>query len=138
MRKSGGESTLKSFYEAYGVRRVYNPLEMDFDQVSAEWKVEKIIGLLPRPEFLSRERGRRLNVAELGCGSGQILRALRDRLPDVRLFGVDMSKSQLRIVKREVPSALFACGDVGSLCSAVAESRLENEYFDAVRDVSPL
>ncbi len=52
------------------------------------------------------------SVVDLGCGSGHLLRALLDRLPEARALGVDHAASGIDVARELVPEARFAVGDL--------------------------
>ena len=52
------------------------------------------------------------SAVDLGCGSGHVLRALLDRLPEVRALGVDHAASGIDVARELVPEARFMVGDL--------------------------
>jgi trans-aconitate methyltransferase len=52
------------------------------------------------------------STVDLGCGSGHLLRALLDRLPEVRALGVDHAASGIEVARELVPEARFMVGDL--------------------------
>jgi 2-polyprenyl-3-methyl-5-hydroxy-6-metoxy-1,4-benzoquinol methylase len=52
------------------------------------------------------------STVDLGCGSGHLLRALLDRLPEVRALGVDHAASGIDVARELVPEARFVVGDL--------------------------
>lgn len=44
-------------------------------------------------------------ILEIGCGTGQVLRALRDAFPKARIYGSDLFISGLKFAQRRVPDA---------------------------------
>jgi len=54
--------------------------------------------------------GRR--VADVGCGTGHLLRALADRTPNARFVGVDFSENAIRRAQSLLPEARWLVGDV--------------------------
>lgn len=56
------------------------------------------------------DRIRRLEIAsilEIGCGSGQLARAIRDSFPDVGYCGFDFSETAIGIARRHSPDLRF-------------------------------
>jgi SAM-dependent methyltransferase len=51
--------------------------------------------------------GRETRLIDIGCGQGDLLRALHARYPEVSLAGVDGSASGLAAAQRKVPTARF-------------------------------
>jgi release factor glutamine methyltransferase len=63
--------------------------------------------LIPRAEteefvelIIKNTTSKRLNIIDLGCGSGAIALALKTHLPDCQVFGVDLSASALAVAKK--------------------------------------
>jgi len=52
------------------------------------------------------------STVDLGCGSGHLLRALLDRLPEARALGVDHAASGIDVARELVPEARFVVGDL--------------------------
>ncbi len=52
------------------------------------------------------------STVDLGCGSGHLLRALLDRLPEARALGVDHASSGIDVARKLVPEARFMVGDL--------------------------
>lgn len=52
------------------------------------------------------------HVLELGCGTGNVLRALADEYPNSHLTGVDISVSMLRVARKKLPAAYILRQDV--------------------------
>jgi SAM-dependent methyltransferase len=52
------------------------------------------------------------STVDLGCGSGHLLRALLDRLPEARALGVDHAASGIDVARELVPEARFIVGDL--------------------------
>ncbi len=52
------------------------------------------------------------STVDLGCGTGHLLRALLDRLPQVRVLGVDHAASGIDVARELVPEARFMVGDL--------------------------
>jgi 2-polyprenyl-3-methyl-5-hydroxy-6-metoxy-1,4-benzoquinol methylase len=52
------------------------------------------------------------STVDLGCGTGHLLRALLDRLPQARVLGVDHAASGIDVARELVPEARFLVGDL--------------------------
>jgi len=65
------------------------------------------------------------SVLEIGSGSGRILSSIHERNPNLKLTGVDISKEQVRIAKRDNPGITFVVGDAEKL-------PFKADTFDAV------
>jgi 2-polyprenyl-3-methyl-5-hydroxy-6-metoxy-1,4-benzoquinol methylase len=52
------------------------------------------------------------STVDLGCGTGHLLRALLDRLPQARVLGVDHAASGIDVARELVPEARFMVGDL--------------------------
>ena len=82
--------------------------------------------LSPWYKFLLPELARVLTPAsklvELGCGQGQILRALAERnfLPQENITGVDQSKVAIEFCAQQLPKAKFVTGDLYDLSNLPA------------------
>ena len=59
---------------------VYSDLHRDYHVEDSAWKADQILGLVDKGE-LSPE-----SICEVGCGAGEILRDLGERLPGVRIL----------------------------------------------------
>lgn len=51
-------------------------------------------------------------ILEVGCGTGRILSALRGRLPEAALWGIDVAEEQIREAQTRVNSAILASHDL--------------------------
>ena len=75
-------------------------------QGDARWKAEHILRMLERHALAPR------TVCEVGCGSGEIVRVLSERLPRTRFVGRDISPDALRLASAKSQDNLdFRLGD---------------------------
>lgn len=51
------------------------------------------------------------SLLEVGCGSGRILSTIHQRRPDLRLTGLDLSDSQIRLAQATHPAIRFLSGN---------------------------
>lgn len=54
-------------------------------------------------------------IADIGCGTGRLLRAVARRWPNARLIGVDPAEGMIEIAKRLYPEATFYVGTAEAL-----------------------
>ncbi|REJ04556.1 methyltransferase domain-containing protein [Microbacterium bovistercoris] len=54
-------------------------------------------------------------VLDVATGTGLVLRALREHLPDARLIGVDISPGMLAVARESLPAAQFLEADAAAL-----------------------
>ncbi len=54
------------------------------------------------------------SVLDVGCGQGDFLREARERLPDARLAGIDLSAAGLELVAGRVPGARLVRADLSN------------------------
>lgn len=66
------------------------------------------------------------SVLDLGCGTGYLSNILKQRYPNAKIFGVDISNTALSRARKQYPSLTFVNAD--------AERKLpfHNEHFDLV------
>lgn len=83
-------------------------------------------GLISRVANLPDPKPRR--ILEIGCGTGKNLVALRRRLPDAHLTGLDLSSQMLDVARRKVGGE---ADKVSLLCKAY-EAALEPRSFDLI------
>lgn len=63
----------------------------DWDSVDSPWKADRVA------ELLERHRVRPGTIADVGCGAGGVLAALRVRYPDAELVGFDIAPGLTRL-----------------------------------------
>lgn len=80
-------------------------------------------------DLLAERPPRRL--ADLGCGGGQLLEALRHAWPSARLLGVDLSEAQLAVDRRALPGVDLVAADLDAPETAAALCPYEGA-FDTV------
>ena len=55
----------------------------------------------------------KINVIDLGCGNGYLLSVLREKFPDINLFGIEFTPELFDIAKnRNLPNAKIIHGDI--------------------------
>jgi cyclopropane fatty-acyl-phospholipid synthase-like methyltransferase len=64
-------------------------------------------------------------MLDIGCGPGTISVYLQKKIPELRIFGIDLSRNMLELAKKNIPSGEFRKMDCRDL------NRLE-ESFDAI------
>lgn len=85
----------QKFYEKYSWGSVSIKESKDIPTL----KIRYLMDLLER-----RER-KNVTLLEVGCGSGRILMSIRERDPHINLSGVDISKAQIDLAKKECAKA---------------------------------
>jgi cyclopropane fatty-acyl-phospholipid synthase-like methyltransferase len=92
------------------------------------WKARHIASLLRKHAIDPA------NVAEIGCGAGEVLRSLSLEFPDARLTGYDISPNALRICSRKANERMSFV--LGSLLEAEEryELALAIDVFEHVED----
>jgi cyclopropane fatty-acyl-phospholipid synthase-like methyltransferase len=108
------------------MRNIYNDSSYlrnnpDWHEKDASFKAEQILKLLRMVP------GSILKIAEVGCGSGQILVELSNRLPEqITFYGFDISKDAFNIAKTKETTRITI-----RLLDLVDESE-ENYFFDVL------
>lgn len=81
----------------------HNP---SWDQEDSQWKADLVLRTLERQNLWPK------NIAEIGCGAGKVLAALRESLPDTRFHGFDIAPSAARFwPKYSATGIRFTLGD---------------------------
>lgn len=98
----------KTTFETYDkIAGLYEKVFMDFDLYDDTY--DRFCSLLPHQQA---------SVLEIGCGPGNVTRALLQRRPDFRITAIDMAPAMLRLAKANNPAAEFLlmdCRDIGSI-----------------------
>src|SRR3546814_1060074 len=53
-------------------------------------------------------------IVDLGCGGGNVTKALRDRWPDAEITGIDKSPDMLAHARREAPDMQWQQADIAA------------------------
>lgn len=65
------------------------------------------------------------NILDLGCGEGEIIRAILTKFPKKEIIGVDISPRRISLLKRMFPNKKFICEDV-------VNTSLKDNLFDLI------
>ena len=96
----------------------------------APWKASHVLSMLAR-HGLAPE-----TVCEIGCGAGQVLVELHDRMPPtVHFHGYDVSAAAIDLCRDKANQRLaFTCGDVSAIQPPAAELLLCLDVIEHVPD----
>jgi SAM-dependent methyltransferase len=92
-----------------------------FDYEAKQWGSSRIE---PRPSYvqglklrllLDALRGVEGDVVDIGCGAGNVVRAIAENRPDLRVHGVDVSAGALEVARRAAPELDFQQASAESL-----------------------
>ena len=92
-----------------------------FDYEAKRWGASRIE---PRPSYvqglklrllLDALRGRNGDVLDIGCGAGNVARAIAESRPELRVHGVDVSAGALEVARRAAPEVDFQLAAAESL-----------------------
>ena len=92
-----------------------------FDYEAKRWGASRIE---PRPSYvqglklrllLDALRGRNGDVLDIGCGAGNVARAIAESRPELRVHGVDVSAGALEVARRAAPDVDFQLAAAESL-----------------------
>ena len=114
-----------------GTYLLHNP---SWDWEDAEWKAKQVF------RILEDHRIQPTSICEVGCGSGDILRALRRMLPNVRLVGYDVSPqaaafwNEVNAVPSGGGAISFHLGDFHETNTQEYSVLLMLDVFEHVRD----
>lgn len=75
-----------------------------------------LLGLLERKDA---------SVLDLACGPGNITRYLLNKMPGLKVFGIDLAPAMIELAEKNNPEARFAIMDIGAIASL-------EERFDAI------
>tara|TARA_B100001964_G_scaffold39505_1_gene43085 strand:- start:676 stop:1416 length:741 start_codon:yes stop_codon:yes gene_type:complete len=78
---------------------------------------------LAQKAFMQEDKGKNLNICDVGCAAGEFLYYLRSILPNARLTGIDIMPELIEKCSQFVPSAEL---EVGSVLDS--ELRSTNEF----------
>ncbi len=112
--------------EFYGLRLKVTPAVL-IPRPETELLVEEALKTSPPSPLLSKERGERGEVLEIGTGSGCIAIALAKHLPEAKVVATDISKEALEIAaenaKRHEVSIEWIAADIAPWKRFTAEGR---------------
>lgn len=78
------------------------------------WRNSATIDYTDLLDTLERERmDRDRSLVELGCGGGDVLRAIHTRLPALRLLGIDAASAMIERARGTEPAATYVCAYYG-------------------------
>jgi SAM-dependent methyltransferase len=95
--------------------------ELAFDYEAKRWGATRIE---PRPSYVQGLKLRLLldalhsvegDVVDIGCGAGNVVRAIAESRPDLRVHGVDVSAAALEVARRAAPGLDFLLAPAESL-----------------------
>jgi SAM-dependent methyltransferase len=94
------------------------------------WKADTIYNLLQRRKLSPR------TIGEVGCGAGEVLRVLQQKLPsDTRFWGWDIAPPAIEIAKTKENDRLrFAVADFGAIETPQLDLLLALEVVDHIED----
>lgn len=87
------------------VRQLYDALAASYD---ARWEAYIARSVAATVQRLSQRAYRR--VLDVGCGTGAVLAALRQRLPEALLVGVDVSEAMLAQARQKLGADVWLIG----------------------------
>ena len=109
------------------VRRKYNLIAGLYDRIWPGY-IRKTIGAAMEPLYLKGQE----TLLDIGCGTGELEKALVQKWPSLKIVGVDISDDMLRRAQKKLdsfPSLVFKQGDF-------LETPLEEKGFDAAFSIS--
>lgn len=71
------------------------------------------------------KNGKRLTIADMGCGSGVFTSYIKKKYKNARIIGVDISEGCIKRAKRDFPEIEFIFDDV-------EKTKFQSNYFDVV------
>jgi SAM-dependent methyltransferase len=94
------------------------------------WKAETIYDLLQRKSISPK------TIGEVGCGAGEVLRLLQQKLPvDTRFWGWDIAPPAIDLAKKNENDRLrFAVADFGAIETPQLDLLLALEVVDHIED----
>lgn len=78
-------------------------------------------------ELLKKRKKKDANLLEVGCGSGRILSSIREQDANISLTGIDISKSQIQLAKKDNKQ-----NDITFIHANGEQLPFKNESFDYV------
>ena len=93
------KTTFNNEAESYDITTNY--LILDYNTVLSE--VVKTIDFNESDSF---------NILDAGCGTGNLMRLLKDNYPNTSIYGLDFSADMLNITKKKVPDATLIKNDI--------------------------
>lgn len=114
--------TAHRYYD--GHYEAHNP---GWHEKDAEWKALQIA------EFLPRQPPRPRSICDLGCGTGGVLAALRPRMPDTRLLGVEPSPQAASLAREMHPEVPILEGTAADIPERV-DLLMALDVFEHVED----
>lgn len=122
LENSSEEQTIK-IYRKYASEHGLEPSSTMLDRTTREMEVSVVLSCLTHISGTFHED---LNVLDVGCGNGYLLKEIRSRFPKVRLAGIDYSPDMVKLAaQRKLASCEIRRGDVRSL-------KLNESAFDVV------
>lgn len=100
----------------------------EWDRLDAEWKATLVEAILKRNGVVPR------SIVEVGCGSGDILRHLRDAFNDAKLVGYDISPQAQVFWNDDSEGIDFFLGDFHEQNMSSYDVLLMLDVFEHVRD----
>lgn len=96
----------------------------------SDWKAQNILKLLRKHNINPK------TVCEVGCGAGEVLRILQQKLdPDCKMWGYDVAHHAIELAKtRENDRLKFAVEDFGTLTTPRYDLLLILEVVDHIED----
>jgi SAM-dependent methyltransferase len=88
-------------------------------QLLAEYRTDERLALYDRVADLAAEL-EPMSVVDVGCGSGDLLRRIVDRLDAVDALGIDYADTAVEVARRLVPEADFVTADIDTYESSRA------------------
>src|SRR3989344_1869663 len=89
------------FYEKYGEHWV-NKSRRKYEKIASNWKVGKILTVLNQNKSIKVN-----SLLDFGCGPGNILSFLDKKMNLKRVYGFDISKSMIKIARKNFPKAKY-------------------------------
>lgn len=88
-------------------------------------KIQKIIELIREIINLNFNGRESIKLIDVGCGDGYLLKEIARKLPEIDLFGIDLSENRVEMAKKFVPTAMLKTADAQDM-------PFEDQTFDIV------